>query len=409
VTYVDNRDFVDLLSDSDYRQFIETLESSSHFGGSSWAHKAMAVAERMMNKLPKDDLLRARIELRQICMRRVFSSRPGNELCYIGDTLRKGFSPVDARSNAYWGEAVLSDVQVSIELDDLDYAWCQLEDWKLFRDGHPSTMEKEILLNQNFFRVKILRFRGRFGEAAGYFPLLCPEQPNGGSLFAVNHHMAVILCELGEFDKAIMNVKGQLKILTERGCLDHGKGKRMKRANAEIHLMKCIWLMKNGHSSASVQDMLQTTRPLYTELMEIYKPIVTEASGKSIRRIWYIISVGLAIIDHIESRLHTDVSQQGLKTESALSSWKSILPEAKNWRGPSFAAVVVYASMRELELRRGNVTESDSLALAGESIFQRTGRQSFYAVLPTWYDLVSMWVSESNKSARRHRDVVQYL
>lgn len=248
-----------------------------------------------------------------------------------------------------------------------------------------------------FFKGKISRFAGRFLIAKDYLvPLSFPNSLRSKILCGVTTHLVAVHCELGNIDEAMRLISVELEDLKSLNRLSQNRGRRLKLVWAETHLMKALWTVKKGNVEEGpsrffrnfalpkhAQDSLKTASDMYEELQEIYQSIHELSKVGKLNN--FRISVGLAMISHLDGHL-----------EAAFSKWKLALNLARSYWSSDFAMMISYYSMSDVTLKLGKVAESQHLAEKAENIFRTSGRQNYLLALG------SVWFEEVGDSVQRN-------
>lgn len=142
---------------------FETFISVSYFADLNWKRKAVGVAEQLAH------LLRSPVHLARANYRRASITRLYD---FISLSLRSLTGPpgIDARTNAWLGQLVLSAAQALIDkLASTEEVVATLGRFRPLEPGRASHQESLILLEGEFLVAKSLRFEGRFREAQEAF------------------------------------------------------------------------------------------------------------------------------------------------------------------------------------------------------------------------------------------------
>lgn len=393
VEYFKTSGFVQSFPFKELALAIEGCLSSSQFAGPEWKSKALATAEILIEALPKKDiLLSSKVRLRRRTFSRLFPNTSGDRNQHI-DPIK--LMPDNPKLNACFGETILSEVQEMIDRKELSSAWSELEKFKPLHGRHLSTLEENVMQQIRFFKGRVSRFQGRFDTAKGYLSPLSYTAKHDGIQCGVISHLVAVKCELGEIDTARELIQNDLYEAQQRNPLDVPKGRRLKLVSAETHLMKALWMIKNGKApqthyvalhtnkeseqwplSKEGQDSLEAAWVIYQELQENHKSVTRP--GKVAKLNHFRVSTGQAMISHIKGQW-----------VAAYSQWEHAAHLAEVYWGSDFALMISLYSMCDVMLRLGEPRGSKNLAKQAEGIFARSGRQHYLLALGSlWFDAI---------------------
>ncbi|KAL9119550.1 MAG: hypothetical protein Q9187_003895 [Circinaria calcarea] len=359
LTYFNNPDFIEAFSSEELAQVVEGCLSSSQFSDLGWKRKILTTAEGIMGVEPWDPQLSARLKLREKFLSCLFPVGPEQRLQYAPDITKCDLTPVDSRLNAYCGEMMLFNAQKIVERNELLKACYVLEKFKPFDSKNPSTLEQSVMQQISFFKGKISRFAGHFLEAKDHLePLSLPDALRSKILYGITTHLIAVYYKLSNIDEAMCLASAASEELQLSNRLSRNRERRLKLSLAETHLMKALWIVKKSNVEESrskvfrnftlskhARDSLETASDIYEELQKSYQE--SRELSKVGRLNNFRISVGLAMISHLEGHL-----------EVAFSKWELALSLAQSYWGSDFAMMISLYSMSEITLKLDKITQS---------------------------------------------------
>jgi len=388
LSYFDEPSFVKEFSAEEIVKVIETCLSSSYFGTSDWKQKVLANAERIIAQAGHDSELRAAVQLRKRVLLRIFPDESwGGDVCGT-NVIEQAFTRCDPRSNAYFGELLLSNAQDMIDRADLDQALRELGRFRPLDEANPSALEYNVLDSITFFQGKIDRFKGNFSEARKKLEEFLCQRPRNGIICKAMVHLISVYSELGKPKEAIDIAEIEVKACRDAGLLQHSRGRNSRLALAEAHLMDTLLIIRSLSNSiiwttstiAALSKDTQSSKAakqLYQDLLISYQ--VMEKLGKVAKVKCFSVSAGLAILSQLED-----------SPQVALSKWDAAANAAKRcgWE-PGFVESIIALSTSELQFRIGNCEEANRLEVRAKDLLQRMGRQHYFTGLGSiWFDLV---------------------
>ncbi|KAI9726529.1 MAG: hypothetical protein M1834_009016 [Cirrosporium novae-zelandiae] len=377
-------DELDVIKELPLAQAAEVYISSSYFSTADWKQKAIKTAEKIMKTQINDPDLCARVKLRKKALSRIFLFEPRERV----DQSECNLGRVDKRSNAYFGESVLFNVQELIDRNELRSARSEIERYKPLDAANISTLEQIQIYEALFMLGKIDRFGGQFRLAEQQFQELLTADPSrSGMLCRVVSHLSAVQCELCKATSAVKLVLSELENLKCYQSLENGNGKRLRLALADAYLMQALWtvvhagvaLIISGHISLpkDTRDSLASAKVIYERLRETYQKIHKLGKVGKMNLFW--VSAGLAIIAHVEGRL-----------EAALALWENASDAAEdcNW-APGYVEMIIAYSKSELSYRLGRFTDAYNLEQNARDLYKKTGRRYYFIGLGSvWPDLI---------------------
>ena len=355
-----------LLSLPIKRKVVEVLLAASYFLDLSWKAKALEAVKAIIADEPAD-YLQMWANLRECTL-------TGLE---IGSKIKESaiqYEPhgqIDVRSNALYGQLILSYAANKIRCNKLDHARSMLDRFSPLNNDRPSTMERLVLKKKEVTIGRIDRYQGKFQLAR---ERLTPSRDEDAKLDGVTgrsriSHLACVLCELGEPRKAQMLLCQEIKIMEKLGSQDISSGRSLRLSLAEALLQ---------------QESLKEAEDIYLRLKEVIEdcPNPNFVVGIQKLRLW----MGLARVSHLK-RSWSD----------ALTKWEKALRASEdcNWKA-GFNEMVVRYSISHVKSILGERENSESHIKRADELYRREGRQFWLTGLGTyWLDFV--WRSLGHK------------
>lgn len=355
-----------LLSSRVKRRVAEVLLAASYFLNISWKSKALEAVKAITADEPAD-YLQIWSNLRECTL-------AGLE---IGNEIKEsaiqsvGHGRIDTRSNALYGQLILSYASNKIRWNNLDHARSMLDHFSPLNSDSPSTMERLVLKKKEVTIGRIDRYQGKFRLAREH---LTPLSDVDAKLDGVTgrdriSQLACVLCELGEPRKAQMLLCEEIKIMEKLGSQDISSGRCLRLSLAEALLQ---------------QGSLKEAEDIYLRLKEVVEdfPNPNFTIGIEKLRLW----MGLARISHLKH-----------SWSDALIKWEKALGAAEdcNWRA-GFIEMVVRYSISDVKSKLGERENSESHSKKADELYRHEGRQFWLTGLGTyWLDFV--WRSLGHK------------
>lgn len=339
------------------KQVTKVCLSASHFGDHSWKTRCISLANQtLINFVTRHSqenlVLEARVQTYQALISYAYESGSYEEIIW---------PCIDHRSNAFSAEAVLLKADSCIKFNALLSAYEASESFNPSVHGSISIFEKLQAEEVILCRSRLALLEGKFDVA--YLSL--SELSRTKEQVAL--YLTVAFCELGRSNKA-----EDLFGLPPLSAVPPSNQHQLTIAN--VRLYRCMDALK--HNSYD-WHYAQETRNMHQWLQKQHD--IATLSGK---RDYFMTLSGLAILDHVDGRL-----------DSAMDRWEEASAFCKKHRIRGFTDMIVAYSMGELELRRGNMLESEYFrAKKTKTLFTSTGRQYHFPGLgSTWPDILGQW------------------
>ncbi|KAB8212606.1 hypothetical protein BDV33DRAFT_211214, partial [Aspergillus novoparasiticus] len=209
---------------------IDACISASNFGDRSRKRVAIAHAEKMAGRL-KCPFITARVQLRKATLARLYPDKAVSSLQDIE------MPTVDNRSNAEFGKLILLQARTQMEnIDSFGTVDQTLDRFCPYEP--PSTQEKSVLLEINFLRAKLHRYRGSFGLATKALTTSMEAVKNRNNKIMIHYYET--LCEAGNPSRAIEVLEGEYQELLAKEMGQTGYGRRLTVALGGAYLFKAL-------------------------------------------------------------------------------------------------------------------------------------------------------------------------
>ena len=343
------------LSSSTKHKFAEVVLAASYFGDVLWKIRALE-AIKVITAGELADYLQTWSKMR-VCT--LTSLDCGGES--MEPVIYPEHSQIDARSNAFYGNWVLSYAANKIRRNDLIHARNSLSKFSPLNYDCPSTMERLVLKRKKITVGKIYRYEGRFREAR---ECLTPSLGEDAALDGVTgrsriSHLAAVLCELGKPDKAQEILKSEIELMEtlETQNLRQGRGLRLALAEALVE-----------------QKLLKEAEDIYSTLKELFRN--TPNTDTTTQMCDMRIRVGLARISHLKNYW-----------SDALGYWEEALQASMKWE-EGFIRMIIYYSIGDVKSELG-ISDSRSFLRKADKLLEREGRQFWWTALGTsWLNFI---------------------
>lgn len=345
-----------LLSSPVKQKLAEVLLAASTFSDHSWKHKALQTVDTMMAGEPTD-YLQIWADVRKCTL-------TGLQIGYeVEEWAIRKITPTDARSNALYGQLILSYVNNNIRRNNLDHPRSVLGRISPLNIDCPSTMERLVLKKQYIAIGRIERYLGNFLTAQEY---LTPPVDEDIKLDAVTgryriSHLASVLCELNQADKARRLLLEEINVLEELGLQNISSCRCLRLSLAEANLL---------------QGNLPEAEKTYLSV-KVAKDCadLTIVTAIEKLRLW----MGLARISHL----------RGLWSQ-ALANWEKALRASDDcdWKA-CFNQVVIWYSISHVKLVLGERETSMRYIQEADEMYGRVGCKYWLTGLAThWLEYI---------------------
>ena len=334
---------------------IEVCLSASHFGGPAWKNKCIFRASQVLlhSDLCHSQLalmLGARIRTRQAAIFYLYKDGPYQDV---------DWPRLDHRSNAFSADAVLLKAESCMRLNALLSASEALSSFNPAVHGNVSTLEKLQLEQIILGRASVAMLEGNFSSAYS----ILSQLPHTEERVALR--LARVLCELGQSTEAE-------DVLRLSRPLEH-QSMPLETTVANVRLYHCMDALRR---SVYDRHLGQATRDMYQDLLK--RPDLVTIPGQYD---YFTILFGLAILDRLDGRL-----------DSARERWDETLVVCKSYPIGGYADMIVVYSIAELEMKRGNMLDSEYFTAKAKALFTSTGRQHHFLGLGSiWPDILGQW------------------
>jgi len=355
-----------LLTSRIKRKVAEVLLAASYFLDISWKSKALEAVKAITADEPAD-YLQIWLNLRECTLAGL---EIGNEIKESAiQSVAHG--QIDARSNALYGQLIVSYASNKIRRNKLDHARSMLDHFSPLNSDSPSTMERLVLRRNEVTIGRIDRYQGKFRLAREHLTPLPDVDAKLDGVTGRNRisQLACVLCELGKPREAQMLLCEEIQTMEKLGSQDISSGRCLRLSLAEALLQ---------------QGSLKEAEDIYLRLKEVVEdcPNPNLAIGIDKLRLW----MGLARISHLTH-----------SWSDALIKWEKALRASEDckWRA-GFTEMVVRYSISHVEYVLGKRKDSESHMKEADELYRREGRQFWLTGLGTyWLDFV--WCSLGHK------------
>ncbi|RYP76860.1 hypothetical protein DL769_003546 [Monosporascus sp. CRB-8-3] len=268
----------------------------------------------------------------------------------------------DHRSYALENEVAILKVHEYIDCGNLTAA---LQILPLLHAGNLSELEKTVNDRVGLVRGYVYRFAGHFLESYTVLNQLPPSS-------RVVSHLSAVICELGDSERAIGRLKGQLQLSARAGARN-----RLRLALADAYLCKCMQAAGLGQRDDSSST---SARKIYEEL---------RANSRLTTRVDWLrslsIQAGLAILAHLEGHA------------GAKGAWEEVLSISRACGlKEGYTDAIVYYSMSVLAGERGEMEECTFFAKKADALFRNTGRQHYFTALGSLWPEILRKATDAN-------------
>lgn len=268
----------------------------------------------------------------------------------------------DARTNAFYGQWLLSYSANQIKCENLALARSTLSVFSPLNGNYLSTMERLVFMKMKIIQGKIYRYSGDFPQARNF---LVPQQGENPVLDQVTawtriSHLAAVHCELGQPDIAVGILRDELRTMEALGIQNQRKGRCLQLALAEALLQ---------------QRQLEEAQCIYLKVMDIFHQISDADMITKISKLR--VCIGFARVSHIRK-----------DWSGALGYWNKALKAATEcgWR-EGFVQMIIHYSIYHAE-RHHQLHAAFHLQRADE-LLKKVGRQFWWTDLGTsWLDYI---------------------
>lgn len=345
----------------DPNQLLEACLSSSYFNDWPWKQKVLSIAEQVLEASHHTQeyiLLQTRISIRKAQLARLY-----NHAEVEIDPKILPLPPNDLRSTALLADIAILNSQKFVDRGNLLAA---VECLPAAPGNDLSALEKTKSNRILLVRGCIYRFSGEFLDA---YRVLSQLPPNAKAV----SHLGAVMCEIGDYDRAIERLVGQLQLTHRSRGIN-----RLKLAVADAHLCKCMQAAKLGHRDELAASSAKT---LYLELHASLRPI-TRADGLQA----FSIQVGLAVLHHLEGH------------PAAKRMWHEALDASKACGlAPGYTDVIAYYSLSILARKYGDLEDSMIFQQKAATLARKTGRQHYFTALGSiWPDILGRQADSYN-------------
>lgn len=333
-------------------QLVEACLASSYFGDWPWKEKVMSAITNVLQATARDleehALLDARFKLRKAQIDRLYNREIPELDCNI---------PLvdDRRWNSLLTEIAIWKSHKLIDSNNLTGALETLPT-PVVADGL-SELGRITAYRVALVRGCIYRFSGQFREAYSMLSHL-PTSTK------VTSHLSAILCELGEYDRAVEKLERQIELTPRPNARV-----RLRACLADAYSCKCMHAAKfDRHDATS----LTRARAIYDELR-----IEIRATTRIEMLQAFAMRAGLAILDQLEGKA------------AAKEMWEEALHISRTFLKPGYTDVIIYYSMSIITGKQGDMDECPFFGQKAKALLRNTGRQHHFTALGSfWPDLL---------------------
>ncbi|KAI5917043.1 hypothetical protein F4810DRAFT_94991 [Camillea tinctor] len=326
---------------------VEACLSASDFGDQVQKDLALSTAEKLLEASKKKYfnehdhvILQARVSLKKAMAIRSYTHIPFLGARCISSNQR------DPRSNALSAEIAIFKAEKEMSSNRFDLALRKLDAFITTTGSNLSTLEKIKTMEVATVYGNMLRCIGHFSEA---YQLLEPLPRT----HYVTLYLSSVLCELGDCDRAITMLEGQLQLRTNSPCLQE----ETRIALAHVYCFKSMQAVKNGQQD---KKSLKVATEMYLDLRQLIRAHTQKANLDR-----FSISAGIAVISCIKGEL-----------ENSWIAWNEAFLALKS-SGLSFGytdALVLYI-MSEIEFERHTTKDSQLHRDKARAVFMEYNRQ----------------------------------
>ncbi|KAH0423726.1 hypothetical protein CcaCcLH18_11977 [Colletotrichum camelliae] len=315
VSYLDE---IALTDEGLLEHIVDVCISASYFCTLHWKQLMLRTAACISGKWGQQKpLLHHRTFLRTLMVRRLSCTDDEPEAAY------PDLPVVDRRSNAYFGEKLLFQMQVAIDVGGQD----MMQKLIYYQERLspflpcPSTQEFLVFVEAKFLVAKSYKFFGAFDKAANTFVELLEaysDHPKSSPSKRFMACYAETLCE-------------------------QESGARLKLALANAHLVKALVLFRRSFNIDNYS--LDLANDYYTKYRDSYERYGVKSLSRTTKHNHFVVCTGIAMIQHIRATTCQSM-------ESALSAWELAHSAARNcWPALGYSEMLVLYSKSELAYR----------------------------------------------------------
>lgn len=217
---------------------IEVCLLASYYSTLNQKSIIIAIAKSIGTRFLISVQLRERVELRKRILSHISSCRWGSK------AKRLEFPRTNQRSNDYYEEFVLFNVDVFFGRQQHQVALNELDEYMLQHPGNVLTLETIQICEMSVLRSKIHHFFGYFKEARRCLErILHPRRLKAFIMCKIIAHPTAIRCELGETMLDIEYALAQLNDLIVYQSRESESAKRLRFALTYAYLMQDMWVI----------------------------------------------------------------------------------------------------------------------------------------------------------------------
>ncbi|KFA80735.1 hypothetical protein S40288_11671 [Stachybotrys chartarum IBT 40288] len=346
---------------------FETLLSASYFSTYDWKKKAISAAKRVAAMLDSQ-LHKLRVVSREASLSRLYESVVLPPIPSIT------FPASDARSNAWAGQFVLTEMQRLIDVSaPTELVRTTFDRFIPLLKHRPSDQEQVVILKGKFLVAKSLRFEGNFEEAEQCLHELLFAANKSRISWKVSPHFAEIRSERGFYESAIEMLLSDIAEYSKFQPLKCTTGTRLLIALANAYLLGLLWTWMRERQSPgkdSVKEVIQRFQLLEVDCMT--------SQGFMAKHNLFVVRSGVAIVHHIAGNF-----------QEADAAWKSAQQAAEALcKKPGYAAMIVLYSRSQIAYHLQS-EEAQSLNDEAKRLWQEVGRQFYFTGLGTiWPEIL---------------------
>ena len=364
---------------------IEVCLSASNYSTLKWKSNVIATAESIATLFSVDNQLRQRVELRKQILSHMSSDK------WVTEVRHLELTPVDQRSNGYYGDFVLFNAEVLVGRQLFRAACDELDRYTPWNPRNISSLERFQIYEMNFLRGKIHHFLGHFNEARRLLEqILCVRHAEATMTCKTLAHLTAVCCELGETELGIRYASTQLADIGALQSPESKSAKRLKLALAYAYLMRVMLVIFNQPTATyaslprDIQEGLNKAHDLFLVLDRSYEDASLLSRANKINQLSTLL--GLALIAHIRNDLH-----------GACRCYDSALAAAKrcNWQA-GYIEAIIYWSKSVVMHKLGQLEEVQKLDGLAGSLYRC--RSYFFVGFGTlWPEIIGNWVAQQGR------------
>ncbi|KAK4182339.1 hypothetical protein QBC35DRAFT_548136 [Podospora australis] len=348
---------------------IEVCLAATTFGSLPDKHLALLTAKNLALRIAPTPL-EGTI---QLCEMRL-------DILRTGHTAILHFSPNPGRKgNSQLAEFLLLRAQQLIERNNVHDAWSVLQRWVPENAAQPSTLEGILSSRMDLMKGKLCRYRGDFEGSLDYLVPLANQQPAPRARFLCRLHLIAVFTELGLWDKG-------RALLDDTEAVTRQQQRLLQIARAEFHLARGL---------SGFDTELQSAKKLFINVSQQYEEL--QPGTRGMRRNYFRVCSGLAIIGHIRRRTWSDFGKI-----RAIGQWETAYRACRlglmDGADVGFPDLICLMSMAELKSSLPHNDQAADLSRAQEirSDLPRNSQRFLFTNLGTrWANKLCEWLKES--------------